>query len=70
MDGGNSFFLDTDRRNKELEAEGFYFIGTGVSGGEEGAHWGSAIMPGGQREAWEAVDRRVPPALKEGRCFR
>ncbi len=55
MDGGNSFFLDTERRNKELEAEGFNFIGTGVSGGEEGALWGPAIMPGGQRSAWEAV---------------
>jgi 6-phosphogluconate dehydrogenase len=55
MDGGNSFFLDTERRNKELEAEGFNFIGTGVSGGEEGALWGPAIMPGGQHEAWEAV---------------
>jgi len=55
MDGGNSFFLDTERRNKELEAEGFNFIGTGVSGGEEGALWGPAIMPGGQRPAWEAV---------------
>jgi 6-phosphogluconate dehydrogenase len=55
MDGGNSFFLDTERRNKELEAEGFNFIGTGVSGGEEGALWGPAIMPGGQFAAWEAV---------------
>ena len=55
MDGGNSFFLDTERRNKTLEAEGFNFIGTGVSGGEEGALWGPAIMPGGQKEAWEAT---------------
>jgi 6-phosphogluconate dehydrogenase len=55
IDGGNSFFLDTERRNKELESEGFNFIGTGVSGGEEGALWGPAIMPGGQREAWEAT---------------
>lgn len=55
MDGGNSLFLDTERRNKELEAQGFRYIGTGVSGGEEGALWGPAIMPGGQREAWEAV---------------
>ena len=55
MDGGNSFFLDTERRSKALEAEGFNFIGTGISGGEEGALWGPAIMPGGQREAWEAV---------------
>ncbi len=55
IDGGNSFFLDTERRNRELEAEGFNFVGTGVSGGEEGALWGPAIMPGGQREAWEAL---------------
>jgi 6-phosphogluconate dehydrogenase len=55
MDGGNSLFLDTERRNKELEAQGFRYIGAGVSGGEEGALWGPAIMPGGQREAWEAV---------------
>jgi 6-phosphogluconate dehydrogenase len=55
MDGGNSFFLDTERRNQQLEAEGFNYIGTGVSGGEEGALWGPAIMPGGQHEAWEAV---------------
>jgi 6-phosphogluconate dehydrogenase len=55
IDGGNSFFQDTERRNKELEAEGFNFIGTGVSGGEEGALWGPSMMPGGQREAWDAI---------------
>lgn len=55
MDGGNSFFLDTERRNKALEEEGFNFIGTGVSGGEEGALWGPSLMPGGQRSAWEAT---------------
>ena len=55
IDGGNSFFLDTERRNTELEKEGFNFIGTGVSGGEEGALWGPAIMPGGQKEAWNAL---------------
>jgi 6-phosphogluconate dehydrogenase len=55
MDGGNSFFLDTEQRNKALEKEGFNFIGAGVSGGEEGALWGPAIMPGGQREAWNAT---------------
>jgi 6-phosphogluconate dehydrogenase len=55
IDGGNSFFLDTERRSKELEAQGINFIGTGVSGGEEGALWGPAIMPGGQCEAWEIV---------------
>jgi 6-phosphogluconate dehydrogenase len=55
IDGGNSFFLDTERRNRDLQAEGFNFIGTGVSGGEEGALWGPSIMPGGQYEAWEAT---------------
>jgi 6-phosphogluconate dehydrogenase len=55
MDGGNSFFLDTERRSRGLESVGIYFIGTGVSGGEEGALWGPAIMPGGQPEAWQAV---------------
>ncbi len=55
IDGGNSYFMDTERRNKALEAEGFNFIGTGVSGGEEGALWGPSLMPGGQPEAWEAL---------------
>jgi 6-phosphogluconate dehydrogenase len=55
IDGGNSFFLDTERRNQALEKEGFNFMGIGVSGGEEGALWGPAIMPGGQREGWEAL---------------
>ena len=55
IDGGNSFFQDTERRNRDLEAEGYNFIGVGVSGGEEGALWGPSMMPGGQREAWEAV---------------
>ena len=48
IDGGNSFFMDTIRRSKELEDLGFEFIGTGVSGGEEGALKGPAIMPGGE----------------------
>ena len=55
IDGGNSYFLDTERRNLALAKENFQFIGTGVSGGEQGALWGPAIMPGGQREAWEAL---------------
>lgn len=55
IDGGNSFFMDTVRRNKTLESEGFRFIGTGVSGGEEGALKGPAIMPGGQKDAYELV---------------
>ncbi|OYD09922.1 NADP-dependent phosphogluconate dehydrogenase [Paludifilum halophilum] len=56
IDGGNAFFEDTIRRTRELEAEGFRFIGTGVSGGEEGALKGPSIMPGGQKSAFEAVE--------------
>jgi 6-phosphogluconate dehydrogenase len=55
IDGGNSLFTDTDRRCDNLAKNGFRFVGTGVSGGEEGALLGPAIMPGGQREAWEAL---------------
>ncbi len=55
IDGGNSFFRDTDRRADELAAAGFHFVGMGVSGGEEGALRGPSLMPGGPREAWEAL---------------
>ena len=55
IDAGNSFFIDTIRRSKELENLGFRFIGTGVSGGEEGALKGPAIMPGGQEDAYKIV---------------
>jgi 6-phosphogluconate dehydrogenase len=57
IDGGNSFFQDTERRSVALEKRGFRFIGTGVSGGEEGALHGPAIMPGGTREAYDAVGK-------------
>ncbi|MDN4526018.1 NADP-dependent phosphogluconate dehydrogenase [Fictibacillus fluitans] len=60
IDGGNTFFKDTIRRNHELEDSGIHFIGTGVSGGEEGALKGPSIMPGGQKEAYELVE----PILK------
>ena len=56
IDGGNSFFVDTIRRNRDLEKEGYRFIGTGVSGGEEGALMGPAIMPGGQEDAYRLVE--------------
>lgn len=56
IDGGNSFFKDTIRRNHQLESEGYRYIGTGVSGGEEGALKGPAIMPGGQRDAYKLVE--------------
>ncbi len=55
IDGGNTFYQDTIRRNKELQESGIHFIGTGVSGGEEGALTGPSIMPGGQKEAFEHV---------------
>lgn len=55
IDGGNSDFVDTNRRSPALAEEGFRFIGTGVSGGEEGALKGPSIMPGGHEEAWPFV---------------
>ncbi|MBW8749483.1 MAG: decarboxylating NADP(+)-dependent phosphogluconate dehydrogenase [Acidobacteria bacterium] len=55
VDGGNSLFTDSNRRTKELADKGILYIGTGVSGGEEGARFGPSIMPGGNPEAWPAV---------------
>ncbi|MDH6304411.1 6-phosphogluconate dehydrogenase [Parabacteroides sp. PF5-5] len=55
IDGGNSDFHDTERRVKEVESNGFYFIGTGISGGEQGALNGPSIMPGGSAAAWPLV---------------
>ena len=61
IDGGNTYFEDTIRRNKMLDESGINFIGTGVSGGEEGALKGPSIMPGGQKEAYDLV----APILEE-----
>jgi len=55
IDGGNSLFTDSNRRTKDLAAKGILFIGTGVSGGEEGARNGPSIMPGGNPAAWPHV---------------
>jgi 6-phosphogluconate dehydrogenase len=55
IDGGNSLYTDSTRRTKELAEKGILFIGTGVSGGEEGARFGPSIMPGGNKEAWPHV---------------
>ncbi len=55
IDGGNSEYKDTQRRVEFLRQKGLYFIGTGVSGGEEGARYGPSIMPGGSAEAWPHV---------------
>jgi 6-phosphogluconate dehydrogenase len=55
IDGGNTYFIHSDRRSKDLTAKGLLFIGTGVSGGEEGALKGPAIMPGGPKASWEII---------------
>ena len=55
IDGGNSLFTDTNRRTKALAEKGILFVGTGVSGGEEGARFGPSIMPGGNAAAWPHV---------------
>ena len=55
VDGGNSFFKDTIKREKEVRAKGFHFVGCGVSGGEEGALNGPSLMPGGTAESWKTL---------------
>ncbi|KAG0166550.1 6-phosphogluconate dehydrogenase, decarboxylating [Apophysomyces sp. BC1034] len=55
IDGGNSHFPDSIRRTKELEEKGILFVGSGVSGGEEGARFGPSLMPGGNNAAWEHI---------------
>ena len=60
IDGGNSLYSDTDRRQDFVESRGLFYVGMGVSGGEEGARHGPSIMPGGSRKAWEHVE----PMLK------
>jgi 6-phosphogluconate dehydrogenase len=59
IDGGNSFFQDTERRSKEVESKGYLYIGTGISGGEEGALKGPSIMPGGSPEAYALIESVV-----------
>jgi 6-phosphogluconate dehydrogenase len=55
IDGGNSHFPDSIRRAKELEGKGILFVGSGVSGGEEGARYGPSLMPGGNPKAWPHI---------------
>ncbi|MEX0676612.1 MAG: decarboxylating NADP(+)-dependent phosphogluconate dehydrogenase [Pirellulales bacterium] len=69
IDGGNSYYLDTERRTKHVESQGLLYIGTGVSGGEEGALKGPSLMPGGSPDAWplvklifQAIAAKVGPA--------
>jgi 6-phosphogluconate dehydrogenase len=59
IDGGNSHFADTERREAELSAKGIGFMGIGVSGGEEGARHGASIMPGGRREHYDRIEKTL-----------
>ncbi len=71
IDGGNSYFMDTERREKALKAEGFNFIGSGVSGGEKGALWGPSLMPGGAKEAYEQIRpiwESIAAKVDDGAC--
>jgi 6-phosphogluconate dehydrogenase len=56
IDGGNSFFEDTRRREAQMRAAGLNFVGCGVSGGEEGARFGPSLMPGGSADAWARIE--------------
>lgn len=55
IDGGNTYFIDTDRRFTELSAKGIHFFGMGISGGEKGARFGPSLMPGGDKQAYERL---------------
>jgi 6-phosphogluconate dehydrogenase len=55
IDGGNSWFKDTQERTRRLEPKGIHFVGSGVSGGEEGARFGPSLMPGGSAESWKQI---------------
>jgi 6-phosphogluconate dehydrogenase len=71
IDGGNSHFSDTRRREAAVRAKGFQFIGSGVSGGEEGALWGPSLMPGGPKEAYEQlrpVWEKIAAKVDDGPC--
>lgn len=71
IDGGNSWFEDTRRREAALRAENLRFIGSGVSGGEEGALWGPSLMPGGAPEAYEeirAIWEAISAKTEDGAC--
>ena len=69
IDGGNTFFQETMRRNEELDNSGINFIGMGVSGGEKGALEGPSLMPGGQKEAYDLVEpilKRIAAKAEDG----
>jgi 6-phosphogluconate dehydrogenase len=71
IDGGNSHFSDTRRRDAAVKAKGFHFVGSGVSGGEEGALWGPSLMPGGPKEAYEKIRpvwEKIAAKVNDGPC--
>lgn len=71
IDGGNSFFRDTDRRLKEAESRGILFLGMGISGGEYGALHGPSLMPGGHRKGYDLVQdilERAAAQVDDGPC--
>ncbi|MEM7772318.1 MAG: NADP-dependent phosphogluconate dehydrogenase [Cyanobacteria bacterium P01_E01_bin.6] len=71
IDGGNSLYEDTERRVKDLESTNLRFIGMGVSGGEEGALNGPSLMPGGTKEAYEAIEpivTKIAAQVDDGPC--
>jgi 6-phosphogluconate dehydrogenase len=71
MDGGNSFFRDTERRTKDMEAAGFHYFGVGVSGGEAGALEGPCIMPGGTKTAYPLIEpilTAIAAKVPDGDC--
>ncbi len=71
IDGGNSFYKDTDRRIQKLENTGIRYIGTGISGGEEGALWGPSIMPGGDQQAYNTLEpilKKISAQTDSGPC--
>ncbi|NJR66414.1 MAG: decarboxylating NADP(+)-dependent phosphogluconate dehydrogenase [Leptolyngbyaceae cyanobacterium CRU_2_3] len=71
IDGGNSLYTDTERRVKDIESTGLRFIGMGVSGGEEGALNGPSLMPGGTKEAYDAIEpivTKIAAQVDDGPC--
>ncbi len=71
IDGGNSFFRDTDRRYKAFAQKGIHYMGTGISGGEEGALKGPSIMPGGPKEAYDRLApilTKIAAQVDDGPC--
>jgi 6-phosphogluconate dehydrogenase len=71
IDGGNSWFEDTERRQADLEKDGIRLIGSGVSGGEHGALWGPSLMPGGDEEAYRAIEpvwTKIAAQVDDGPC--